>query len=51
MPPVDYTVIYRAVCTVGRDESYGASVIHWFVLWKVSNFNLRLFNVCHPGGG
>lgn len=54
MLPVDYIIIYRAVCTMGRDESYGTSVFHWFVLWKVSNFDLshfRLLNVYYPGGG
>lgn len=54
MLPVDYIVIYRAVCTMGRDESYGTLVFHWFALGEVSKFDLprcRLSNVYHPGGG
>ena len=54
MLPVDYIVIYRAFCKMGRDESYATSVFHWFVLWKVSKFDLvrcRRLNVYHHGGG
>lgn len=42
MLPLDYIVFYNAVYTMGRDGSYGTSVFHWFVLWKVSNFSCRI---------
>lgn len=54
MLPVDCIVYYCAVCTMGRDESYRTSVFHWFVVCKVSKFDLlrsRCLNAYHPGGG